>query len=69
MSADRGDRHAFLEPAVYMATDAVMLVLSFLLTYWFRFHSGFWLVPLGIPPLDSYVAAGLVITLVFVGIF
>ena len=46
-----------------------MLQAAFLITYWFRFHSGIWLVPLGIPPLDMYLAAGLVVLLVFFGIF
>ena len=69
MSADRGDRHAFVEPAVYMTTDAVLLVLSFLMTYWFRFHSGLVLVPFGIPPLGPYVVASAIIVLVFLSIF
>ena len=28
----------------------IMLQAAFLATYWFRFYSGIWLVPLGIPP-------------------
>ncbi len=69
MSAVRGDRHHFAEPAVYMATDAFMLILSFLVTYWFRFHSGLVLVPFGIPPLGPYMVASVVIVLVFLSIF
>ncbi len=62
----RGD---LVEPAVYMTVDALMLVASFLLTYWWRFHSGVWLVPLGIPPLGPYLLASLVILFIFLGIF
>jgi exopolysaccharide biosynthesis polyprenyl glycosylphosphotransferase len=62
----RGD---LIEPSVYMSVDALMLVASFLLIYWLRFHSGVWLVPLGIPPLGPYLLASLVVLLVFLGIF
>ena len=58
-----------LEPTVYMVSDAIMLVASFLLTYWFRFHSGLVLVPLGVPPLGPYLVASLVIVVVFLAIF
>ncbi len=58
-----------IEPAVYLAIDAVMLVASFLATYWLRFHSGLILVPLGIPPLGPYLVASAVIVVVFLGIF
>jgi exopolysaccharide biosynthesis polyprenyl glycosylphosphotransferase len=66
---DRRQRHDLLEPTIYMVTDALMLVGSFLLTYWIRFHSGLILVPLGVPPLQWYLAASLVVVLVFLGIF
>jgi len=62
----RGD---VIEPTVYMVMDAIMLVVAFVLTYWFRFHSGLLLVPLGIPPLGPYLLASLVIVLVFLSIF
>ncbi|HPF69691.1 MAG TPA: hypothetical protein PLQ13_03395, partial [Candidatus Krumholzibacteria bacterium] len=58
-----------LEALVLIAFDMVMLQVAFLATYWFRFHSGIWLVPLGIPPLPAYLAAGLVVLVVFFGIF
>ena len=67
-AAGRGRGHQ-LEAAVLIAVDMVMLQSAFLVTYWFRFHSGFWLVPLGIPPFGDYLAAGLVILVVFFGIF
>ena len=66
--AGRGRRHV-LEALVLIAVDMVMLQSAFLATYWFRFHSGIWLVPLGIPPFGMYLAAGLVVLLVFFGIF
>lgn len=62
----RGD---LLEPTIYMVTDALMLFGSFMLTYWFRFHSGLILVPLGIPPFGPYLMASLVIVLVFLALF
>ena len=57
------------EAIILIVVDMLMLQIAFLLTYWFRFHSGIWLVPLGIPPLGGYLSAGLVIILVFFGIF
>jgi len=62
-------RNDLIQPAVTMAVDALMLEAAFLLTYWWRFHSGTWLVPLGIPPLGLYFGASLVIVLVLLGIF
>lgn len=63
-----GRRNTF-EAVFLIVMDLLMLQGAFLLTYWFRFHSGIWLVPLGIPPLEMYLAAGLVILLVFFVIF
>lgn len=66
---ERREHVDLLEPTVYMISDAIMLVASFLLTYWFRFHSGLVLVPLGVPPLGPYLVASLVIVVVFLAIF
>jgi exopolysaccharide biosynthesis polyprenyl glycosylphosphotransferase len=57
------------EAIILIVMDILMLETAFLLTYWVRFHSGIWLVPLGIPPLGMYLTAGLVILLVFFAIF
>lgn len=62
-------RSDIIEPTVSMIMDGIMLVVAFILTYWFRFHSGLLLVPLGIPPLGPYLLASLVIVLVFLSIF
>jgi Undecaprenyl-phosphate glucose phosphotransferase len=62
-------RRAILTAAVIMAVDALMLEIAFLVAYWMRFYSGLWLVPLGIPPLDLYLGASIVVILVFIGIF
>lgn len=62
-------RSSMRETALLILIDMVMLESAFLITYWFRFHSGIWLVPLGIPPLGMYLVAGLVVLLVFFGIF
>ncbi len=58
-----------LQPAVLIATDMVLLEGAFLVTYWFRFHSGIWKVPLGIPPLGLYLLTSAFILVAFFGIF
>ncbi len=58
-----------LEATVLIITDIFVLQLAFLATYWLRFHSGIWLVPLGIPPLGMYLVAGVVVSAVFFVIF
>ena len=58
-----------MEAIILMITDMLMLEAAFLLTYWFRFYSGFWLVPLGIPPLDRYLFLSLLVLGTFFGIF
>lgn len=62
-------RERSAETVMLMVIDMVMLLAAFLLTYWFRFYSGFWLVPLGIPPLDRYLVLSVLVELVFFGIF
>jgi exopolysaccharide biosynthesis polyprenyl glycosylphosphotransferase len=69
MSDARAQRRNLVVAAVSMVADAVMLETAFLFTYWLRFYSGIWATPLGIPPLNLYVAASLVVVLVFLGIF
>jgi Undecaprenyl-phosphate glucose phosphotransferase len=64
-----GRRGHVLEAVVLIAVDMIMLQSAFLATYWFRFYSGIWLVPLGIPPFGMYLAAGAVVALVFFGIY
>ncbi|MCP4572375.1 MAG: undecaprenyl-phosphate glucose phosphotransferase [bacterium] len=64
-----GHRGHVLEAIVLITVDLVMLHAAYLATYWFRFYSGIWLVPLGIPPFGMYVATGAVVALVFVGIY
>ena len=67
---DRGIRqNTLIEATVYMIADVVMLECAFMVTYWFRFHSGIWLVPLGVPPLSLYAPTSIVVLLVFLGIF
>lgn len=65
----RPRRNSMGETGLLILMDVVMLEAAFLLTYWFRFYSGIWLIPLGIPPLDIYLIAGLVVLVVFFGIF
>lgn len=69
MTGSRNSRNNTFEAIVLIVVDMLMLEAAFLLTYWFRFHSGIWLIPLGIPPLGMYTSAGLVILLVFFAIF
>ena len=62
-------RRRTIEAFVLITFDMIMLQSAFLATYWLRFYSGIWLVPMGIPPFGIYVAAGLVTLTVFFGIF
>ncbi len=67
--SDLGKRDSLLEPTLLILLDMVLLEAAFLVTYWFRFHSGIWKVPLGIPPFEVYLLASFVILAVFFGIF
>jgi len=58
-----------LEATVLIISDIIVLQIAFLATYWLRFHSGIWLVPLGIPPLGMYLIAGVVVSAVFFVLF
>lgn len=40
---------------LYLYGDVLAVCIGFLLTYWFRFHSGFIAAPKGIPPLIDYL--------------
>ncbi len=62
-------RERSIEAIILMIADMVVLEAAFLLTYWFRFYSGFWLVPLGIPPLDRYIPMSILVLVIFFGIF
>jgi exopolysaccharide biosynthesis polyprenyl glycosylphosphotransferase len=69
LTASGQGRTKTIEAILLIVIDMLMLQTAFLLTYWVRFYSGIWLVPLGIPPLSVYLGAGLVILLVFFAIF
>lgn len=62
-------REGTFDAIILIVIDMMMLESAFLATYWFRFYSGFWLVPLGIPPLGMYLVASAMILVVFFGIF
>ena len=62
-------RERTFDAIILIIIDMMMLESAFLATYWFRFYSGFWLVPLGIPPLGMYLAASALILMVFFVIF
>ena len=62
--AGKGREQAF-DAIILIVIDLMMLESAFLATYWFRFFSGFWLVPLGVPPLGMYLASSVMILLVF----
>ncbi len=64
----QGRERAF-DAIILIVTDLLMLESAFLITYWFRFYSGLWLVPLGIPPLSVYLPVSALILMVFFGIF
>lgn len=62
-------RRSVIEATILIVTDILVLQIAFLTTYWLRFYSGIWLVPLGIPPLGMYLGAGAVVSIVFFTIF
>ncbi len=64
----KGRKRTF-DAIILIIIDMLMLESAFLITYWFRFYSGFWLVPLGVPPLGLYLPASALILTVFFGIF
>ncbi len=64
----QGRERAF-DAIILIVIDLLMLESAFLITYWFRFYSGFWLVPLGIPPLSLYLSVSALILLIFFSIF
>ncbi len=53
-----------IDRAFLLCGDAVALVAAFLLSYWFRFHSG-WILPDGFVPLETYlISPGMLILVV-----
>lgn len=53
-----------IDRAFLVAGDLVALAAAFLLSYWFRFHSG-WLIPDGFVPLETYlISPGMLILVV-----
>ncbi len=66
--AGKGRERTF-DAIILIIVDMAMLEFAFLATYWFRFYSGFWLVPLGIPPLGMYLSASALILMAFFVIF
>ena len=64
----RGRERTF-DAIILIIFDMMMLESAFLATYWFRFYSGFWLVPLGIPPMGMYLGFSALILAVFFCIF
>ena len=62
-------REGALDAIILITIDMLMLESAFLATYWFRFYSGFWLVPLGIPPMGMYLVTSALILTVFFSIF
>lgn len=49
--------------------DAVVLYLSFLLTFWVRFHSDIFKAPLGIPPIEDYIEAFFISVIILLFVF
>jgi exopolysaccharide biosynthesis polyprenyl glycosylphosphotransferase len=54
---------------ILIITDALIISASFLFSFWFRFHSGLMTTPKGIPPLQPYFIASIVVALLWVIIF
>lgn len=58
-----------LQPALFLISDLLAMELSFLLTYYVRFSTGWMAAPLGVPPFVGYLNTSFVVLLVFLGIF
>ena len=54
---------------VLLIADALVISVSFLFSYWFRFYSGLMSTTKGIPPLEPYFVASIVVALLWVLIF
>ena len=68
---ERRKRETWLQ-FLWMLSDAVAIVVSFPVAYWLRFHSPLtiWIpVTRGIPPLEPYMTAGVVLTLAWLPLF
>ncbi len=58
-----------VRPAIFALIDMVALEAAFLGTFWLRFHSGWFLVPLGVPSLHIYTLTSFGLLVVWAGIF
>ncbi len=64
-----GRKRDLLRPTLFLLGDLVALEAAFLCSYQLRFQSGWFAVPLGVPPLGPYLLTSLVLLLIWVGIF
>ncbi|HKI83176.1 MAG TPA: undecaprenyl-phosphate glucose phosphotransferase [Candidatus Krumholzibacteria bacterium] len=64
-----GRKRDLLRPTLFLLGDLVALEAAFLCSYVLRFQSGWFAVPLGVPPLGPYLVTSLVLLLIWVGIF
>ena len=62
-------RQDLLHPTLYLIVDLLSLEAAFLVSYYLRFLSGSFAVPLGVPPFSPYFMTSLVLLVIWVGIF
>lgn len=62
-------RHDLLRPTLFLIGDLLALESAFLLSYYVRFLSGWFLVPLGVPPFGPYLWTSFILLVIWVGIF
>ncbi len=62
-------RSDLLQPTLHLIFDLVALETAFLLSYYLRFLSGWFAVPLGVPSFEPYLLTSLVLLMIWVGIF
>jgi len=58
-----------LRPTLFLIGDLLALESAFLLSYYVRFLSGWFLVPLGVPPFGPYLWTSFILLVIWVGIF
>ena len=62
-------RRDLLQPTLYLVFDLLALEAAFLLSYFVRFLSGWFAVPLGVPAFQPYLLTSLVLLVIWAGIF
>ncbi|MBN1521894.1 MAG: undecaprenyl-phosphate glucose phosphotransferase [Candidatus Aureabacteria bacterium] len=62
-------KRTFFFSLLTIFSDCTAFFLSFLLTFWFRFHTGLFASPKGIPPLTDYLGIFPLLMVIFLAVF